>query len=81
MADRGVWIVSAARTAIGSFGGALKDVPLADLATIAVRAALERSGVAPEHVEHVVLGTGGRYALATMCIGGGQGIAAIFERA
>jgi acetyl-CoA C-acetyltransferase len=25
--------------------------------------------------------TGGRYALATMCIGGGQGIAAIFERA
>jgi len=56
MADRGVWIVSAARTAIGSFGGALKDVPLADLATIAVRAALERSGVAPEHVGHVVLG-------------------------
>ena len=56
MADRGIWIVSAARTAIGSFGGALKDVPLADLATIAVRAALERSGVAPEHVEHVVLG-------------------------
>ncbi len=56
MADREVWIVSAARTAVGTFGGGLKDVPLADLATTAVRAALERSGVAPEQVEHVVLG-------------------------
>ncbi|MGB5827339.1 MAG: acetyl-CoA C-acyltransferase, partial [Pseudomonas mandelii] len=40
-----VFVVSAARTAIGSFGGSLKDVPLADLATTAVKAALERSGV------------------------------------
>jgi acetyl-CoA C-acetyltransferase len=56
MADRQVWILSAARTAIGTFGGSLKDVPLADLATTAVRAALERSGVAPADVGHVVLG-------------------------
>ncbi len=56
MVDREVWIVSAARTAIGTFGGALKDVPLADLATIAVRAALQRSGLPPEQIEHVVLG-------------------------
>ena len=56
MADREVWIVSAARTAIGTFGGALKDVPLADLATIAVRAALQRCGLPPEQIEHVVLG-------------------------
>jgi acetyl-CoA C-acetyltransferase len=56
MADREVWIVSAARTAIGTFGGSLKDVPLTELATIAVRGALERSGIAPESVEHVVLG-------------------------
>jgi acetyl-CoA C-acetyltransferase len=34
-----------ARAPIGSFGRALKDVPLATIATIAVRAALERSGV------------------------------------
>ena len=56
MADREVWIVSAARTAIGTFGGALKDVPLGELATTAVRGALERSGLSPESVEHVVLG-------------------------
>lgn len=45
-----------ARTAIGSFGGALKDVSLSTLATIAVRAALERSGVQPTEVGHVVMG-------------------------
>jgi acetyl-CoA C-acetyltransferase len=56
MAEREIWIVSAARTAIGTFGGALKDVPLTELATIAVRAALQRSSVAPEQIEHVVLG-------------------------
>lgn len=51
-----VFIVSAARTAIGSFGGALKDTPLAQLATTAVQAALQRSACAPERVGHVVLG-------------------------
>ena len=51
-----IFIVGAARSAIGSFGGALKDVPLAQLATTTVRAALERSGVEPASVGHVVLG-------------------------
>jgi acetyl-CoA C-acetyltransferase len=51
-----VYIVSAARTAIGSFGGALKDVPLSQLATTAVSAALQRSGCAAERVGHVVMG-------------------------
>ncbi|WP_285436114.1 acetyl-CoA C-acyltransferase family protein [Pseudomonas sp. fls2-241-R2A-110] len=51
-----VFVVSAARTAIGSFGGALKDVPLADLATTAVKAALQRSGVDPAQVGHLVMG-------------------------
>jgi acetyl-CoA C-acetyltransferase len=51
-----VYIVSAARTAIGSFGGALKEVAPADLATIVLRATLARSGCAPERVGHVVLG-------------------------
>ncbi|MGV8919246.1 MAG: acetyl-CoA C-acyltransferase family protein [Pseudomonas sp.] len=51
-----VFIVSAARTAIGTFGGSLKDVPLAELATTAVKAALERSGVDPAQVGHVVMG-------------------------
>jgi acetyl-CoA C-acetyltransferase len=56
MADKEIWVVSAARTAIGSFGGALKDVSLTELATAAVTGAMERSGVVPEQIEHVVLG-------------------------
>lgn len=51
-----IYVVGAARTAIGTFGGSLKDVPMADLATTAVKAALQRSGVDPAHVEHVVMG-------------------------
>ena len=41
---REIYVVAAARTAIGTFGGALKDVPLTQLATTAVREALKRSG-------------------------------------
>ncbi|WP_428310152.1 acetyl-CoA C-acyltransferase family protein [Hydrocarboniphaga sp.] len=52
-----VFVVSATRTAIGSFGGGLKDVALADLATTAVKAAIERSGVAADQVGHLVMGT------------------------
>jgi len=44
------------RTAIGSFGGSLKDVPMSTLATTAVRAALAQSGVSPEQVGHLVMG-------------------------
>lgn len=51
-----IYVVGAARTAIGTFGGSLKDVPMADLATTAVKAALQRSGVEPAQVEHVVMG-------------------------
>ena len=51
-----VYVVGAARTAIGSFGGALKDVALSDLAHTAVAAALSRSSVDFERIGHVVLG-------------------------
>ena len=51
-----IFVISAARTAIGTFGGSLKDVPLSDLASTAVRAALERSGVAPAEIGHVAMG-------------------------
>ncbi len=51
-----VYIVSAVRTAIGTFGGALKDVPLSELATTAVKAALQRSDLDPALVGHVVMG-------------------------
>ncbi len=53
---REVFVVGAARTAIGTFGGSLKDVPLSRLATVATKAALERSRVAPDTVGHVVIG-------------------------
>ena len=49
-------ILSAQRTAIGTFGGALRDVPLADLATTALKAALLTSKVDPERIGHVVMG-------------------------
>ena len=53
---RDIVIVGMARTAIGSFGGALKDVPLTRLATVAVKAALTRSGAALDAIGHVVIG-------------------------
>lgn len=56
MSNTEIFVVAAARTAVGSFGGALKNVPLADLATTALRAALERSGVVAGEVDHVVMG-------------------------
>jgi acetyl-CoA C-acetyltransferase len=51
-----VVIASAVRTAVGGYGKSLKDVPPNELGAIASRAALERAGVAPEQVEHVVFG-------------------------
>ncbi len=51
-----IYVVGTARTAIGTFGGALKDVPNTTLATTAVRAALARSTVPAEEVGLVVMG-------------------------
>ncbi len=56
MFRRDVFVVGAVRTAIGSFGGALKNVPLTDLATTAVSELLRRSSLPAEKVEHVVMG-------------------------
>ncbi|HYG90594.1 MAG TPA: acetyl-CoA C-acyltransferase family protein [Azospirillum sp.] len=56
MSKRDVFVVGAARTAIGSFGGALKDIPPSQLGTVAVKAAIDRSGVDPREVGHVVMG-------------------------
>ena len=49
-------IVSAARTPVGSFNGALGSVPAHVLGEVAIRAALERAGVAAEEVDEVILG-------------------------
>jgi acetyl-CoA C-acetyltransferase len=51
-----VVIASAARTAVGSYGKSLRDVPPTELGAIASRAALERAGVEGEQVDHVVFG-------------------------
>jgi acetyl-CoA C-acetyltransferase len=56
MTSRDVFIVSTARTAIGTFGGSLKDVPNTQLATTAVKAAIARAGIAADAVGHVVMG-------------------------
>jgi acetyl-CoA C-acetyltransferase len=51
-----VVITSAARTAVGRYGGSLKDQPPTELGALAARIALERSGIEPEQVDQVVFG-------------------------
>ncbi|XP_004674014.1 PREDICTED: acetyl-CoA acetyltransferase, cytosolic [Condylura cristata] len=58
-----VVIVSAARTVIGSFNGALATVPAHDLGSTVIREALKRAAVAPEEVSEVILG----HVLAAGC--------------
>ena len=53
---RKVVIASAARTPVGSFGGALKSQSAVDLGIVAAKAAIERAGIKPEDVEETVLG-------------------------
>jgi acetyl-CoA C-acetyltransferase len=50
-------ILSAARTPIGKLGGGLSSLPATELGAAAIREALQRADVAPEQVEHVVMGT------------------------
>jgi acetyl-CoA C-acetyltransferase len=49
-------IVSATRTAIGSFGGALSAVPAPQLGTLVVEEAIRRAGISPDAVDEVILG-------------------------
>ncbi|HTQ13853.1 MAG TPA: acetyl-CoA C-acetyltransferase [Rhizomicrobium sp.] len=51
-----VVIVSAARTPVGSFNGALASLPAHDLGKIAIQAALARAGVAPKDVSETIMG-------------------------
>ena len=51
-----VYILSAARTAIGKYGGSLRDFSAPDLGVVAAQAALERAGVEPGEVEEVIFG-------------------------
>lgn len=53
---RNVVIASACRTAIGKFGGTLKDTPAAELGTIVIKEAMNRAGIKPEMVDEVYMG-------------------------
>ena len=53
---RDIYVVGGARTAIGTYGGSLRDIPLTKLATTVVKAASERAGLPADEIGHVVLG-------------------------
>src|SRR6185369_10112977 len=53
---REVYIISAVRTPIGSFGGSLKDLSATKLGAIAIKGALQRAGLKPEQVQDVLMG-------------------------
>ena len=51
-----VYVVNCCRTAVGSFGGSLKDVPATDLGAAVVKEVLSRGGVKPEQVDELMFG-------------------------
>src|SRR5215510_12458936 len=51
-----VYIISAVRTPIGSFGGTLKDIPATRLGAIAIKSAIAKAGILPEQIEEVLMG-------------------------
>lgn len=53
---RDIYVIGCCRTAIGSFGGSLKDTPAPKLGSIVIAEALRRSGIAPENVDEVMMG-------------------------
>ncbi len=56
VSDREVVVASAVRTAIGKYGGSLKDKPPTELGAIAIREAVRRAGIEPREVGHVTMG-------------------------
>jgi len=55
---RGVAIVSPVRTAVGNFGGAIRDISAAELASTVIKETIQRSGVDPAKIDDVILGHG-----------------------
>jgi acetyl-CoA C-acetyltransferase len=74
---REVVVLSGVRTAIGGYGGSLKDSPPSELAASCVREAVERAGIEPKEVGHVVFGNvihtdpHDHYLARVACIKGG----------
>ncbi len=52
-----IYVVNCCRTAVGSFGGSLKDAPAADLGAVVVKEVLNRAGVKPEQVDELMFGS------------------------
>jgi acetyl-CoA C-acetyltransferase len=70
MMNNSTYILSARRTAIGRFGGALRDVPLRRLGTVALADAIEKSGLSPQDIQEVLLGNvlqAGQNNIARFC--------------
>ena len=63
-----IYAVNCCRTAVGSFGGSLKDVPSPKLGAIVIKEALNRAGVAPDQIDEVMFG-------CTLTAGLGQNVA------
>lgn len=53
---REVYILTACRTAIGSYGGTIKDIPAVKLGAEVIKEAVKRSGISPESIDEVILG-------------------------
>ncbi len=53
---RDIYVVNCCRTAVGSFGGSLKDIHPADMGAVVVKEALNRAGVKPEQVDELMFG-------------------------
>lgn len=56
MNNKTVYIVSAVRTPMGSFGGSLKDISATQLGAVAIKAAIEKAGIQPTDVNEVIMG-------------------------
>ena len=54
--NKTVYVIGACRTAIGSFGGTLKDISAAELGAIVMNEAVKRAGVTPQEIEEVTMG-------------------------
>ncbi|MFZ5633277.1 MAG: thiolase family protein [Bacillota bacterium] len=54
--EKGVFIISAVRTAIGRYGGSLRTVTSGELGAVVIKEGLKRSGVSPERVDEVIMG-------------------------
>jgi acetyl-CoA C-acetyltransferase len=81
MQDSDIVVVGAARTPIGAFGGTLRDMPAYELGAIAIRAALERSGVEAGKIDKVVYAScrqagNGPNPARTAAVKGGMPVAA-----